>query len=366
MTKYLKTRPGSIEETIEKLAIQEADANTMLVVNPAKKKPGVDGVKRIPKEKWPEYQKQGYIQAEEVQAEELKGNQVKLDKNKNGKLDADDFKKLRKEEELTAAQKKLPPALKKAIEKKEKNEEASLEEADDKRKDDPCWKDYKMVGMKKKNGKDVPNCVPKEDTTSDKQNASQKEKDGEKDFVKKAAAGKSDIINEGGMKEIDTNKKELERLNIRLSNLRDRKNSAGGADTTSIEKEIKQVQMSVIDLKKKLSSKNEEIETVEEAAGPDRLTNLNDKISRLQVNLQKLDKSKPDSKTKEAILKSDLTTAKLRLQDVMKKKASEDTTQAKVKVESKMNYKSMKKKLKTEKTLTGQPKTKIDTDPKIN
>jgi hypothetical protein len=29
--------------------------------------------------------------------------------------------------------------------------------------DDPCWKDYKQVGMKKKNGKEVPNCVPKED-----------------------------------------------------------------------------------------------------------------------------------------------------------------------------------------------------------
>ena len=28
---------------------------------------------------------------------------------------------------------------------------------------DPCWKDYEMVGTKKKNGKEVPNCVPKED-----------------------------------------------------------------------------------------------------------------------------------------------------------------------------------------------------------
>ncbi len=27
---------------------------------------------------------------------------------------------------------------------------------------DPCWKDYKMVGMKKKDGKPVPNCVPEE------------------------------------------------------------------------------------------------------------------------------------------------------------------------------------------------------------
>lgn len=35
--------------------------------------------------------------------EELKGNQHKLDKNKNGKLDAEDFKKLRKEEDLDEA-----------------------------------------------------------------------------------------------------------------------------------------------------------------------------------------------------------------------------------------------------------------------
>ena len=28
--------------------------------------------------------------------------------------------------------------------------------------DDPCWKDYEMVGTKKKGGKEVPNCVPKE------------------------------------------------------------------------------------------------------------------------------------------------------------------------------------------------------------
>ena len=24
----------------------------------------------------------------------------------------------------------------------------------------PCWKGYEMIGMKKKNGRDVPNCVP--------------------------------------------------------------------------------------------------------------------------------------------------------------------------------------------------------------
>ena len=30
--------------------------------------------------------------------------------------------------------------------------------------EDPCWKDYEMVGTKKKNGKEVPNCVPKEES----------------------------------------------------------------------------------------------------------------------------------------------------------------------------------------------------------
>lgn len=27
---------------------------------------------------------------------------------------------------------------------------------------DPCWKSHKMIGKKMKNGKEVPNCVPKE------------------------------------------------------------------------------------------------------------------------------------------------------------------------------------------------------------
>lgn len=28
--------------------------------------------------------------------------------------------------------------------------------------EDPCWDGYQQVGMKKKNGKKVPNCVPEE------------------------------------------------------------------------------------------------------------------------------------------------------------------------------------------------------------
>jgi hypothetical protein len=28
------------------------------------------------------------------------------------------------------------------------------------KKKNPCWKGYEAIGMKKKNGKKVPNCVP--------------------------------------------------------------------------------------------------------------------------------------------------------------------------------------------------------------
>lgn len=36
-------------------------------------------------------------------------------------------------------------------------------------KEDPCWDGYQQYGMKKKNGKQVPNCVPKEEYSSDAQ-----------------------------------------------------------------------------------------------------------------------------------------------------------------------------------------------------
>jgi hypothetical protein len=40
-------------------------------------------------------------------------------------------------------------------------EEVELDEAEKMKGEDPCWKNYEMVGMKNKNGRKVPNCVPK-------------------------------------------------------------------------------------------------------------------------------------------------------------------------------------------------------------
>lgn len=39
---------------------------------------------------------------------------------------------------------------------------SASEKASEKMTDeDPCWEDYEMVGTKEKDGKEVPNCVPK-------------------------------------------------------------------------------------------------------------------------------------------------------------------------------------------------------------
>lgn len=68
----------------------------------------------------------------------------KKDHDGDGDIDSDDY---------MAAKDK---AIKKAMGKGAEGE--TSDNAEDK---DPCWKDYEMIGMKNKNGKKVPNCVPK-------------------------------------------------------------------------------------------------------------------------------------------------------------------------------------------------------------
>jgi hypothetical protein len=50
--------------------------------------------------------------------------------------------------------------------KKEEVDEDELDEDEKMKGDDPCWKNYKMVGTKNKGGKEVPNCVKKESDIS--------------------------------------------------------------------------------------------------------------------------------------------------------------------------------------------------------
>jgi hypothetical protein len=69
----------------------------------------------------------------------------------------------------------------------EESERVDLEEGENKqvKGGDPCWKGYEMVGMKKKGGKEVPNCVPVKEETSRKREII-------KDIVKKKKAESSD------------------------------------------------------------------------------------------------------------------------------------------------------------------------------
>ena len=46
--------------------------------------------------------------------------------------------------------------------RKEKGKKKYKQEELEKSDDDPCWKGYVQLGTKKKDGKEVPNCVPKE------------------------------------------------------------------------------------------------------------------------------------------------------------------------------------------------------------
>jgi len=309
----------------------DKEKKTTLVAAPGNK----EKVIRIPKEKLADYKAKGYVEAESYIPEAKKV----------------------KEEELTAGQKKLPPALQKAIEKKDKKEEVELEEA--------CWTGYKKVGMKKKGDRMVPNCVPEGYVT---------ESGDIVEFVE---------LDEGQFKDIDVRKGDLKLAKDKKENLKNKYNAImanqAQGDENAIADQIQKLDMSIkkqeqelIDImKKQKETKKEEVETVEEAAGPDRLTNLNDKITKLQVNLSKLDMSKPENKTKEAIMKADLTTAKLRLQDVIQKKNTE--TKKESVNEAKKTYKSMKKSVKKEqdkevnskRTLTDKPLTKVDVDPKI-
>lgn len=76
---------------------------------------------------------------------------------------------------------------KKKVKDKDYNEDVDVAEDDD-----PCWKNYKMVGTKKKNGKEVPNCVPKESIEEKaKPDYVDLDKDGDKkEPMKKAAKDK--------------------------------------------------------------------------------------------------------------------------------------------------------------------------------
>jgi hypothetical protein len=76
-------------------------------------------------------------------------------------VDSETYEKEMKDQKDKFDGKKKGGDVAKASVQAVKQEEVELDEAEKMKGEDPCWKDYEMVGMKMKNGKKVPNCVPK-------------------------------------------------------------------------------------------------------------------------------------------------------------------------------------------------------------
>ena len=372
MTRYLEIKPGSISETIKRLSddyqavfkaelekagkglAQMTDAEKKAFFNkidkmhnakseeaPAKKlddtnstmvvKPGApagqEKVIRIPKEKLADYKSKGYVEAESYIPE------------------------AKKIDELTAGQKKLPPALQKAIKAKEKSEAV----------DNPYA--IGMAAAMKATGDKPPlkkSTITKAHDIADK--------------VKKEEVE----ITEGQFKEIDIRKGDLKLAKDKRQSLKDKYNAImanqATGDEDSIADQIQKLDMSIKKQEQELIDimKKGKEDQKNEAVDPERVTNLNQKIAKMTTKMSELDMSKPESKTKEAILKSDITTAKLRLQDLMQKSAGDMKKAVNEMKKAKQSYKSLKMSMKKEqdtdnrkKTLTDKPLTKIEVNPKI-
>lgn len=139
---------------------------------------------------------------QDLEENKLHGDQYKLDANENGKLDSHDFKLIRKKKQMKEALdrgvafaqiveiraagagdlngsigqlvhfdriKKIGTVTVEGRQYKLKQgsylpiSEQEFAEAKKMKGEDPCWDSHEMIGHKMKNGKKVPNCVPKEE-----------------------------------------------------------------------------------------------------------------------------------------------------------------------------------------------------------
>jgi hypothetical protein len=427
MTRYLEIKPGSIAETAIRLrddyqayfkkelektgkgiaqmtdaekkaffnrvdkefnakneaATKPDDSKTTMVVKPGAPA-GQEKVIRIPKEKLVDYKAKGYVEAESFVPEQANnpyaigmaaamkstGDTPPLKKSTITK--AHKIADKVKEEELTAAQKKLPPALQKAIEKKEKNEEVEIKEITDEEE-----KNYGRQITSLSNDKVMARIDKKGDAAIAAIQAKIDSVRAERD-KKRAQKNEEVEITEGQYKEIDIRKGDLKLAKDKKQALKDKYNAImanqAQGDENAIADQIQKLDMSIkkqeqelIDIMKKgkEGQKNE-------AVDPERVQKLNQKIASMTTKMGELDRSKPETKTKEAIMKSDITTAKLRLQDLMQKGASAVKKAVNEASKAKQSYKTLKMSLKKEqeinnkkKTLTDKPITKIEVNPKI-
>ena len=299
-------------------------SKTTLVAAPGNK----EKVIRIPVEKLADYKAKGYVEAESFVPEAANepyaigmaaamkstGDTPPLKKSTITK--AHDIAKKVKEEELTAGQKKLPPALQKAIEKKDKKEEVKLED-----KDSGGIDALRAIKGKRQR-------LEQELERLNKDDASYKEKAanlrGQIEKQKEIMASKQKEV----YGSYDPSREDALDLN-EITDEEENINEAGMKEIDTTNQEIKRLRVRLQQLR---DSENA-------AAGGD-TTNIEKQIHQTRSALLDLQKKALDKKV-----------------DVK---------------EGKMTYKSYKKSMKKEEnpknmktTLTGQPVTKIDVEPKL-
>ena len=347
---------------------KEENEKTTLVAKPGDK----EEVKRIPVDKLADYKKQGWVEAESFVPEQAK-NPYAIGMAAAMKATGD-----------------KPPLKKSTITKahdiadKIKKEEVKLEDKDSGGIDALRaikGKRLRLQGELERLNKDDPNYREK---AANIRGQIEKQKEimasKQKEVYGSFDPSIEDALDlyEGGFKDIDIRKGDLKLAKDKKQALKDKYNAImanqAQGDENSIADQIQKLDASIkkqeqelIDIMKK-GKENQKNEAVD----PERVQKLNQKIASMTTKVGELDKSKPESKTKEAILKSDIATAKLRLQDLMQKSASDVKKAVNEASKAKQSYKTLKMSLKKEqevnnkkKTLTDKPITKIEVNPKI-
>ena len=389
------------------------DTNSTMVVKPGAPA-GQEKVIRIPKEKLADYKSKGYVEAESYIPEAKKIDELTAGQKKLPPALQKAIKAKEKSEAvdnpyaigMAAAMKATgdkPPLKKSTITKahdiadKVKKEEVELDEnisqvtTKKSGTDTDIFYKGKHIGYFHKitsqhgEGK-IGNYFVYHDNEDDPEDFTQSDEASSESQAKKIAYDSAKFnglieevdLNEGGFKDIDIRKGDLKLARDKRQQLKDKYNAImanqATGDEDSIADQIQKLDMSIkkqeqdlIDIMKKGKEDQKN-----EAVDPERVTNLNQKIAKMTTKMGELDMSKPESKTKEAILKSDITTAKLRLQDLMQKSAGDMKKAVNEMKKAKQSYKSLKMSMKKEqdtdnrkKTLTDKPLTKIEVNPKI-
>ena len=153
---YLKHKPGSIEEISAKMSNYATESEYKKVFKKELEKSGKGIGAMTPAEK-----KNFFNDIDSKYTAKNEEDAYDNDRFiiKNGKATVDNSNTADNKDHVHAPNAKIALQLHKQGKKVYKEEVTEADDGD-KRKDDPCWKGYKMVGMKNKGGKEVPNCVP--------------------------------------------------------------------------------------------------------------------------------------------------------------------------------------------------------------